>query len=139
MNSNLSLVVEVVGSRGVFLGVFTEVLVPSSNGMGLGRWPMPVGCCRPAACSSAPSTWGKLVKNGSHWENIVYPNKWNVNGKQKNKTYRNQSLNDSLILLWPGLWRTTDPLDKQALPLLPQFRQQSCSLTTRYNFIQKCM
>lgn len=28
----------------------------SSGLMGLGRWPIPVGCCKPAACSSAPST-----------------------------------------------------------------------------------
>lgn len=27
----------------------------SSEAMGRGRWPMPVGCCRPAACSSDAS------------------------------------------------------------------------------------
>lgn len=31
----------------------------SSTAMGRGRWPMPAGCCRPAACSSAARTWDR--------------------------------------------------------------------------------
>lgn len=52
----LYLSLEALVGSGLLLEFFTEALAPSSDDMGRGRWPIPVGCWRPAACSSAAST-----------------------------------------------------------------------------------
>lgn len=52
----LYLSLEALVGSGLLFEFFTEELAPSSDDMGRGRWPIPVGCCRPAACSSAAST-----------------------------------------------------------------------------------